>query len=79
MDFKHRAIRETLRQMPLPAAREVLQANLPPGEYAAIYHCDVLRKDISLIADMELHCSESTVKRYRAAAYKKLMKIYPLR
>ncbi len=72
MNIQHLSIRRKLRSMPLGDARDILQANLPPNEFTAIFYADIMQKNLGYIADTQLHCSIPALKRYRASAYKRL-------
>jgi len=62
-------------KMPVPAAKEILRANLPEREYESIYLSDVEQWDLFQIAD-KLHCTDSNVKKIRRSGYEKLAAIY---
>ena len=79
MNVHHLSIRRKLRSMPLGDARDILQANLPPNEFTAIFYADIMQKNLGYIADTQLHCTESMVKKCRASAYRKLIEIYSKR
>ena len=76
MKLEHKTIREMLRKLTLPAAKEILKTNLPKQEYYSIYYADVEKEDLNFIADTRLFCSEASVKKYRRQGYEKLSSIY---
>ena len=71
MKPSHKTMRAALRSMPKQQAKELLESSLPEREYKAVYFADALQMDLNRVADA-LHCSESTVKKVRQNAYRKL-------
>ena len=78
INIQHKVLREMLKNLPLPAAREILELNLPEREWKAIYYCDCEQRTL-IEAGYELGCEESQVKKIRRSAYEKLAFVYLLK
>ena len=76
MKLEHKIIREMLGKMPIPAAKEILQTNLPLREFQAIYYVDIEQETLLDVGWKYLKCEESTIKKYRRSGYEKLAAIY---
>ena len=64
-----------IREMPLPTAKDILKTNLPYREFCSIYYADCEGKSLIEVGDM-LGVEESTIKKLRQSAFKKLVKVY---
>lgn len=64
-----------LSKLPIPAAKAILEMNLPEREWKAIYLHDVEQRDLFSIAD-ELGCTDSNIKKIRKHGYEKLAVLY---
>lgn len=71
MNASHRTIREMLRRMPVNEAENILRRVLPPKEFAAIYHSDIMQNSL-LELEERLGYSESNIKKIRRSGYAKL-------